>query len=155
MRRRRAEKRKIIADPIYNDELITKLVNRVMLDGQKSKAQKIVYEALEILKEKTGEDAVEAFHKAIENVKPLVEVRSRRIGGATYQVPFEVQERRSLSLALRWIVTSARTKQGRPMVDRLSQELLDAYNGVGAAVKRKDDVHKMADANKAFAHYRW
>jgi len=155
MRRRRAEKRKIIADPIYNDELITKLVNRVMLDGQKSKAQKIVYGALEILKEKTGEEAVEAFHKAIENVKPLVEVRSRRIGGATYQVPFEVPERRALSLALRWIVTSARSKQGRPMIDRLSQELLDAYNGVGAAVKRKDDVHKMADANKAFAHYRW
>jgi small subunit ribosomal protein S7 len=155
MRRRRAEKRKIIADPIYNDELITKLVNRVMLDGQKSKAQKIVYGALEVLKEKTGEEAVEAFHKAIENVKPLVEVRSRRIGGATYQVPFEVPERRALSLALRWIVTSARTKQGRPMIERLSQELLDAYNGVGAAVKRKDDVHKMADANKAFAHYRW
>ncbi|MGM0640171.1 MAG: 30S ribosomal protein S7 [Thermotogota bacterium] len=155
MRRRRAEKRKIIADPIYNDELITKLVNRVMLDGQKSKAQKIVYGALEVLKEKTGEEAVESFHKAIENVKPLVEVRSRRIGGATYQVPFEVAERRALSLALRWIVTSARTKQGRPMIDRLSQELIDAYNGVGAAVKRKDDVHKMADANKAFAHYRW
>ncbi|SRR6056297_848836 len=155
MRRRRAEKRKIIADPIYNDELITKLVNRVMLDGQKSKAQKIVYGALEVLKEKTGEDAVESFHKAIENVKPLVEVRSRRIGGATYQVPFEVAERRALSLALRWIVMSARAKQGRPMIDRLSQELIDAYNSVGAAVKRKDDVHKMADANKAFAHYRW
>ncbi|MDK2945446.1 30S ribosomal protein S7 [Geotoga petraea] len=155
MRRRRAEKRKIIADPIYNDELITKLVNRIMLDGQKSKAQKIVYGALEILQEKTGENAVEAFHKAIENVKPLVEVRSRRIGGATYQVPFEVPERRALSLSLRWIVTSARSKQGKSMIDRLSQELLDAYNGVGAAVKRKDDVHKMADANKAFAHYRW
>lgn len=155
MRRRRAEKRKIIADPIYNDELITKLVNRVMLDGQKSKAQKIVYSALEVLKEKTGEDAVEAFHKAVENVKPLVEVRSRRIGGATYQVPFEVPERRALSLALRWIVTSARSKQGKPMNERLSQELIDAYNGTGVAVKRKDDVHKMADANKAFAHYRW
>jgi small subunit ribosomal protein S7 len=155
MRRRRAEKRKIIADPIYNDELITKLINRIMVNGQKSKAQKIVYGALEVLKEKTGEEPVEAFHKAIENVKPLVEVRSRRIGGSTYQVPFEVPERRALSLSLRWIVISARSKQGRPMVERLSQELLDAYNGVGAAVKKKDDVHKMADANKAFAHYRW
>ncbi|MDN5343359.1 30S ribosomal protein S7 [Oceanotoga sp. DSM 15011] len=155
MRRRRAEKRAIAPDPVYNDILVSKLVNRIMVDGKKSKAQKIVYESLERLAEKTGEKPVDAFHKALGNVRPVVEVRSRRIGGATYQVPFEVPERKAISLALRWIVTAARSKQGKPMVDRLSQELLDAFNETGIAVKKRDDTHKMAEANKAFAHYRW
>ncbi|BBE30892.1 30S ribosomal protein S7 [Tepiditoga spiralis] len=155
MRRKRAEKRPIEADPVYGNVLVTKLVNKVMQDGKKSKAQEIVYKSLEILKEKTGEEAMDALNKAVNNVRPLIEVRSRRIGGSTYQVPFEVAEERAISLALRWIVASARSKSGKPMVERLSNELLDAHKGTGASVKRKDDLHKMADANKAFAHYRW
>jgi len=155
MRRKRAEKRPIEADPVYGNVLVTKLVNKVMQDGKKAKAQEIVYKSLEVLKEKTGEEAMDALNKAVNNVKPLIEVRSRRIGGSTYQVPFEVAEERAISLALRWIVASARSKSGKPMIERLSNELLDAHKGTGASVKRKDDLHKMADANKAFAHYRW
>lgn len=155
MRRRRAEKRVVAPDPVYGDYLISKLINRIMQDGKKSKAQKIVYGALEILQEKTGEKPIDAFHKAVNNVRPLLEVRSRRIGGSTYQIPFEVPENRGLSLALRWIVTSVRNKQGRKTVDKLAQELIDAYNETGTAVKKREDIHKMADANKAFAHYRW
>jgi len=155
MRRRRAEKRVVMPDPIFGDVLISKLINRIMIDGKKSKAQKIVYEALEILKEKTGVESLEAFHKAIDNVRPIIEVRSRRIGGSTYQIPFEVPEARGTSLALRWIVTSVRAKKGRTTVDKLSQELLDAYNATGASSKKREDIHKMAEANRAFAHYRW
>jgi len=155
MRRRRAPKRPVTPDPVYNDILVSKLVVRVMKDGKKTVAQSIVYGAFEIIKEKLEKDPLEVYHQAVQNVKPLIEVRPRRVGGATYQVPFEVPEERAISLALRWIVKAARDKSGRPMKERLAQELMDAYNGVGAAVKKRDDVHKMAEANKAFAHYRW
>ncbi|KLO22650.1 30S ribosomal protein S7 [Marinitoga sp. 1197] len=155
MRRRRAPKRPVTPDPIYNDVLVSKLVVRIMKDGKKTVAQSIVYGAFEIIKEKLEKDPLEVYHQALENVRPLIEVRPRRVGGATYQVPFEVPEERAISLALRWIVKAARSKSGRPMKEKLAQELIDAYNGVGAAVKKRDDVHKMAEANKAFAHYRW
>ena len=155
MRRRRAEKRVIPPDPIYGDVLVAKLINRVMWDGKKSIAQKIVYGAFDIIKEKLGQDPLEVFHKALDNVRPIVEVRPRRVGGATYQVPFEVPEHRAISLAIRWIVEAARNKKGIPMKERLARELIDAYNGTGTAVKKRDDVHRMAEANKAFAHYRW
>ncbi len=155
MRRRTAEKRNVVPDPVYGDILLSKFINRLMYDGKKSLAQKIVYSSLERLAEATKEDAIEAFHKAIDNVKPVVEVRSRRVGGSTYQVPFEVPEKRATSLAIRWIVTSAQSKKGRDMVSKLSQELIDAYNNTGPAVKKKEDVHRMAEANRAFAHFRW
>ncbi|MBM7559911.1 30S ribosomal protein S7 [Marinitoga litoralis] len=155
MRRRRAPKRPVAPDPIYNDVLVSKLVVRIMKDGKKTVAQSIVYGAFDIIKEKLEKDPLEVYHQAVENVRPLIEVRPRRVGGATYQVPFEVPEDRAISLALRWIVKAARDKSGRPMKERLAQELIDAYNGVGASVKKRDDVHKMAEANKAFAHYRW
>ncbi|WP_129409930.1 30S ribosomal protein S7 [Marinitoga lauensis] len=155
MRRRRAPKRPVTPDPIYNDTLVSKLVVRIMKDGKKTVAQSIVYGAFDIIKEKLEKDPLEVYHQAVENVRPLIEVRPRRVGGATYQVPFEVPEDRAISLALRWIVKAARDKSGRPMKEKLAQELIDAYNGVGAAVKKRDDVHKMAEANKAFAHYRW
>ncbi|SHE74186.1 SSU ribosomal protein S7P [Marinitoga hydrogenitolerans DSM 16785] len=155
MRRRRAPKRPVTPDPIYNDTLVSKLVVRIMKDGKKTVAQSIVYSAFDIIKEKLEKDPLEVYHQAVENVRPLIEVRPRRVGGATYQVPFEVPEDRAISLALRWIVKAARDKSGRPMKEKLAQELIDAYNGVGAAVKKRDDVHKMAEANKAFAHYRW
>ncbi|WGS65373.1 30S ribosomal protein S7 [Marinitoga aeolica] len=155
MRRRRASKRPVTPDPIYNDTLVSKLVVRIMKDGKKTVAQSIVYGAFDIIKEKLEKDPLEVYHQAVENVRPLIEVRPRRVGGATYQVPFEVPEDRAISLALRWIVKAARDKSGRPMKEKLAQELIDAYNGVGAAVKKRDDVHKMAEANKAFAHYRW
>ncbi|AKI97884.1 30S ribosomal protein S7 [Kosmotoga pacifica] len=155
MRRRRAVKREVAPDPVYNDVLVTKLINRIMVDGKKSKAEKIVYRAIEILSERTKQPPMEAFKKAINNVKPLLEVRPRRVGGATYQIPFEVPEHRALSLALRWIVTASRAKKGRPMSERLAMELIDAYNGTGAAVKKREDVHRMAEAGKAYAHFRW
>lgn len=155
MRRRRAPKRPVTPDPIYNDVLVSKLIVRIMKDGKKTVAQSIVYGAFDIIKEKLEKDPLEVYHQALQNVRPLIEVRPRRVGGATYQVPFEVPEDRAISLALRWIVKVARDKSGRPMKEKLAQELIDAYNGVGAAVKKRDDVHKMAEANKAFAHYRW
>ncbi|CEP77484.1 MAG: 30S ribosomal protein S7 [Defluviitoga tunisiensis] len=155
MRRRKAEKREVSPDPIYGDVLLAKFINRLMYDGKKSLAQNIVYSSLERLAQATKEEPLEAFHKAINNVRPLIEVRSRRVGGATYQVPFEVEENRATSLAIRWIITTAQSKKGKSMVDKLSQELIDAYNNTGAAVKKREDVHKMAEANKAFAHYRW
>lgn len=155
MRRRRAEVRKIAPDPVYNDVLVAKLINRVMWDGKKTVAQKIVYEAFEYIREKTGKDPLEVFHKAVDNVRPVLEVRPRRVGGATYQVPIEVQEPRKTSLALRWIVSAARAKKGRPMYLKLAEELIASYQGTGAAVKKKEDVHKMAEANRAFAHLRW
>lgn len=155
MRRRRAPKRPVTPDPVYNDVLVSKLIVRIMKDGKKTVAQSIVYGAFDIIKEKLEKDPLEVYHQALQNVRPLIEVRPRRVGGATYQVPFEVPEDRAISLALRWIVKVARDKSGRPMKEKLAQELIDAYNGVGAAVKKRDDVHKMAEANKAFAHYRW
>ncbi|UYP18071.1 30S ribosomal protein S7 [Rhodococcus sp. Z13] len=150
-----APKRPLVADPVYGSPLVTQLVNKVLLDGKKSTAERIVYQALEQAREKTGTDPVVTLKRALDNVKPALEVRSRRVGGATYQVPVEVRPGRSTTLALRWLVTFARQRREKTMVERLANELLDASNGLGAAVKRREDTHKMAEANKAFAHYRW
>ncbi len=147
--------REVLPDPVYNDVLVAKLINKVMRDGKKSKAEKIVYGAFEIIKEKLGKDPLEVFHKAVDNVKPLMEVRPRRVGGATYQVPMEVRERRQIHLALKWIVEAARARSERGMVKKLANELIDAYHEKGGAHKKREDVHRMAEANKAFAHYRW
>ncbi len=155
MRRRRAEVRKIDPDPMYNDLLVTKLVNTVMYDGKKSIAQKVVYGAFDMIREKSGKDPLEVFKKALDNIKPIVEVKPRRVGGATYQVPVEVNEPRKTSLGLRWLVTASRGKKGRPMKNRLAEELLSAFEGTGTAVKRREDTHRMAEANRAFAHFRW
>ncbi|MGI9206486.1 MAG: 30S ribosomal protein S7 [Rhodococcus sp. (in: high G+C Gram-positive bacteria)] len=150
-----APKRPLIADPVYGSPLVTQLVNKILMDGKKSTAERIVYQALEQAREKTGTDPVVTLKSALDNVKPALEVRSRRVGGATYQVPVEVRPGRSTTLALRWLVTFARQRREKTMVERLANELLDASNGLGAAVKRREDTHKMAEANKAFAHYRW
>ena len=155
MRRRRAQKREVLGDPIYNDKVVTKFINKMMLDGKKSVVEKIMYAALNKIEEKTNEKGIEVFQKALENVKPLVEVRSRRVGGATYQVPVEVRVERQQSLSIRWILESTRKRNERQMIDRLANELIDAANEKGSAFKKKEDVHKMAEANKAFAHYRW
>ncbi|KAF1074633.1 30S ribosomal protein S7 [Halodesulfovibrio sp. MK-HDV] len=148
-------KREILPDPVYGSRLAARFVNRLMLDGKKSTAEKIFYKALDVLAEKTSEDAIRAFEKAIENVKPHLEVKSRRVGGATYQVPVEVRPDRQVSLSIRWIITYARGRGEQGMVARLSGELLDAFNSRGGAVKKKEDTHRMAEANKAFAHFRW
>lgn len=150
-----ASPRKILPDPVYGDTLVSKLINKVMKDGKKSKAEKIVYGAFDIIKEKVGEDPLVVFHKAVENVKPIMEVRPRRVGGATYQVPMEVRTERQIHLVLKWIVDAARARSERGMVVKLANELIDAYNERGGAFKKKEDTHKMAEANKAFAHYRW
>jgi len=150
-----APKRPLINDPVYGSPLVTQLVNKILLDGKKSTAERIAYEALEQAREKTGTDPVVTLKRALDNVKPALEVRSRRVGGATYQVPVEVRPGRSTTLALRWLVTFSRQRREKTMVERLANELLDASNGLGAAVKRREDTHKMAEANKAFAHYRW
>jgi len=156
MRRRKAEKRERTADLQYNSKLVGELINMTMLAGKKSTAQKIVYNALEAVKKSTGtDDPLAVLNKAVDNVRPLLEVKSRRVGGATYQVPIEVKTTRGTTIALRWIRDFARTKKGKPMQEKLAQELTDAYKGTGSAVKKKDDTHKMAEANKAFAHYRW
>ena len=155
MRKRRAIKRDVLPDSIYNSKLVTKLVNTVMKDGKKGTAEAIVYEAFDIVKEKTGKDAMEIFNQALENVEPALEVKSRRVGGSNYQVPVEVSETRKKTLAFRWIVNYAKTRNGKGMAINLANELIDAANGVGGAVKRREDTHKMAEANKAFAHYRW
>lgn len=156
MRRRRAERRQLTPDVKYNSELVAALINVVMQRGKKSTAQSIVYGAFDIMSEKVqADDALEAFLQGLENVKPSLEVKSRRVGGANYQVPIEVAPQRSTAIALRWIVTFARGRKGKPMRDALAAELLDAFNNTGAAVKKKDDTHRMAAANKAFAHYRW
>ena len=155
MRKRRAIKRDVLPDSIYNSKLVTKLVNTVMLDGKKGTAEGIVYQAFDIIKEKTGKDAMEVFNQALENVEPALEVKSRRVGGSNYQVPVEVSETRKKTLAFRWIVNYAKTRNGKGMAINLANELIDASNGVGGAVKRREDTHKMAEANKAFAHYRW
>ncbi len=156
MRRRRAEKREINPDPKFNSQLIGKFTNMLMLDGKKEKAETIVYKALDILTEKSGNNnTVEVFSKAIDNVRPLLEVKSRRIGGATYQVPIEVKPKRGIFIAMMWIRNFARKKKGRPMDEKLAQELIDAYKKEGQAIKKREDTHKMAEANKAFSHYRW
>ena len=147
-------KREILPDPIYNSRLVARFVNRLMYDGKKGPAETIVYRALENLSEKSGEEALRAFEKALDNVKPHLEVKSRRVGGATYQVPMEVRPERQISLALRWLITYSRARGEKGMVSKLSAELLDAFNGRGGAVKKKEDTHRMAEANKAFAHYR-
>lgn len=156
MRRRRAEKRKILADPKYNSKLVTKFINIVILEGKRAIAERIVYGAFDKLQEKTGEtDVMKALQKAVDNARPRLEVKPRRIGGATYQVPVEVRAERGVSIALRWIRDFARTKKGRPMMDKLADELFSAYKNEGPAIKKRDDTHKMAEANKAFAHLRW
>ncbi len=155
MRKRRATKRDVLADPIYNSKVVTKLVNHIMKDGKKGTAQKIIYEAFDIVKEKTGEDAMVVFEKAMNNIKPALEVKSRRVGGANYQVPVEVKPDRAQALAFRWLAQYARLRNGHSMAENLANEIIDASNGSGASVKKKDDTHKMAEANKAFAHYRW
>jgi len=155
MRKHRAEKREIEPDPVYNDVVINRIINKFMLAGKKSLAESVVYEALEWLAEETDEDALSAVKSALDNVKPALEVRSRRVGGSNYQVPIEVDEGRKLSLALRWLVEATRNRNERRMTERLANELLDAYNNSGGAVRKKEEVHRMAEANRAFAHYRW
>lgn len=154
-RHKKSVNRPIMPDAKYNSPVVTKFVSRMMLDGKKQTCTKIVYEAMDKLKAKTNQDPLEVFTKALENVKPLVEVKSRRVGGATYQVPMEIRETRREALAMRWIIEAARNRSGHGMADTLAAELLDAYNNTGSAYKKREDVHKMAEANKAFAHYRW
>jgi small subunit ribosomal protein S7 len=150
-----APKRPLISDPVYGSPLVTQLVNKVLVEGKRSVAEKIVYQALEGCRDKTGTDPVVTLKRALDNVKPALEVKSRRVGGATYQVPVEVRPVRSTTLALRWLIAFSRQRREKTMVERLTNELLDASNGLGASVKRREDTHKMADSNKAFAHYRW
>ena len=150
-----APKRPLVNDPVYSSPLVTQLVNKILLDGKKSTAERIVYQALEQAREKTGTDPVITLKRALDNVKPALEVRSRRVGGATYQVPVEVRPRRSTTLSIRWIVDFARNRREKSMALCLANELMDAANGLGAAMKRRDDMQKMAESNKAFAHYRW
>ena len=155
MRKRRAVKRDVLPDPIYNSKVVTKLINQIMQDGKKGTAERILYEAFDIIKEKTGQEPMEVYNKALENVKPILEVKSRRVGGSNVQVPIEVNDDRSQALALRWIVNYAKLRNGKGMAINLANEIMDAANGVGGAVKKREDTHKMAEANKAFAHYRW
>ena len=150
-----APRRPLVADPVYQSPLVTQLVNKVLVDGKKSIAERIVYAAMEGCREKTGTDPVVTLKRALDNVKPALEVRSRRVGGATYQVPVEVRPVRQTALGLRWLVTYSKARREKTMIERLQNELLDASNGLGAAVKRREDIHKMAESNKAFAHYRW
>jgi len=155
MRKRRAEKRDVLPDPLYNSKLVTKLVNRLMKDGKKGVAQTILYDAFDIVKEKTGKEPTEVFKKAMENIKPALEVKSKRVGGANVQVPIEVKADRSQALGLRWLVQYARLRGGHSMAENLANEIIDASEGTGAAVKKREDTHRMAEANKAFANYRW
>ncbi len=149
------QKRDVLADPIYNSKVVTKLINNIMLDGKKGVAQNIVYGAFDIVAEKTGKDALEVFEEAMKNMMPELEVKARRIGGATYQVPIEVRPDRKQALALRWLTTFSRKRSERTQTERLANEIMDAANNTGAAAKRKEEMHRMADANKAFSHYRW
>ena len=155
MRKRQAPKREVLADPIYNSKIVTKLINRIMIGGKKGTAQKILYDAFKIVEKKTGRDAMEVFGEAYENIKPQLEIRSRRIGGGNYQVPVEVREERQQALTLRWLVQYAKSRSGKGMAENLADEIIDAANGTGGAVKKREDTHKMAEANKAYAHYRW
>ncbi|MBQ7037513.1 MAG: 30S ribosomal protein S7 [Clostridia bacterium] len=154
-RRGSIAKRDVLPDPLYNSKLVTRLINNVMYDGKKGVAQKIVYEAFDIIREKTEKEPLEVFEQAMENIMPLLEVKARRVGGATYQVPIEVRPDRRQTLGLRWLTTYSRTRSERTMKERLAGEILDAINGNGGAAKKRDDTHKMAEANKAFAHFRW
>jgi small subunit ribosomal protein S7 len=154
-RRREVPKRVIIPDPKYNEALVAKFINTLMFDGKRSTAERILYGALDIVQEKRGEDPIQTFKRAIENVQPVIEVKSRRVGGATYQVPVEISPRRRMALAMRWLRNYSRSRAGRSMTEKLAAELMDAAEGRGAAVKKREDTHKMAEANKAFAHYRW
>ncbi len=154
-RRHAAEKREVLPDPKFSDFVVTKFINCLMLDGKKSAAERIVYGAFDVIHEKTGNDPVKVFHEALDNVKPTIEVRSRRVGGATYQVPVEVRMDRRQALAIRWLIDLSRNRSENTMRERLSGELLDAANNRGAAVKKREDTHRMAEANKAFSHYRW
>lgn len=154
-RRSGVPKRDVLPDPMYGSKVITKLVNQVMLDGKKGTAQAIVYDAFDIMKEKLNLEPMDIFNQALENVKPLLEVKARRVGGSTYQVPMEIRPERRQTLAIRWIVMFARKRSEKTMKEKLAGELMDAYNNAGAAVKRKEEMHRMAEANKAFAHYRW
>jgi small subunit ribosomal protein S7 len=154
-RRGAIPKREVRPDPIHQDRLVTQLVNKIMQDGKKTLSERIVYQALENLTERSGMEPVAGLKKAIDNVRPMLEVKSRRVGGATYQVPVEVPARRGTALAIRWMVDVARDRKGKGMADKLSSELLDALQGTGAAVKKREDMHRMAEANRAFAHYRW
>ncbi len=155
MRKKRAVRRDVLPDPIYKSKVVTKLINRIMLDGKKGVAEKILYEAFDKVKTKTGEEPVSVFEKALENIRPQLEVKSKRVGGSNYQVPVEVSETRSQTLGLRWLVNYARLRGGHTMADNLADEIIDASNGTGNAVKKREDTHRMAEANKAFAHYRW
>jgi small subunit ribosomal protein S7 len=155
MRKRRAVKRDVLPDPIYKSKVVTKLINQIMQDGKKGTAQRILYDAFDMVAEKTGEDAMTVFEKAMNNIKPALEVKSRRVGGANYQVPVEVKPARAQALAFRWLINYARLRNGHSMAENLANEIIDASNGVGASVKKREDTHKMAEANKAFAHYRW
>ena len=155
MRKRRAEKRDVLPDSIYHSKVVTKLINQIMQDGKKSTAQKILYEAFDIVAEKTGRPAIEVYEEALKNITPALEVKSRRVGGANYQVPIEVSDDRGQALALRWLVNYAKNRNGKGMAVNLANEIIDAANNTGGAVKKREDTHKMAEANKAFAHYRW
>ena len=148
-------KRDVLPDPVYNDKVVTRLINNIMLDGKKGTAQKIVYGAFEIIQEKTGKEPVEVFRAAMDNIMPVLEVKARRVGGATYQVPMEVRPERRQTLGLRWLTTYSRARSERTMAESLAGEIMDATNNLGSAVKKREDTHKMAEANKAFAHYRW
>ena len=148
-------KRDVLPDPVYNDKVVTRLINNIMLDGKKGTAQKIVYGAFEIIGEKTGKEPVEVFREAMDNIMPVVEVKARRVGGATYQVPMEVRPERRQTLGLRWLTLYSRARSEKTMAERLAAEIIDATNNLGSAVKKREDTHKMAEANKAFAHYRW
>ena len=154
-RRGSIAKRDVLPDPLYNSKLVTRLINNIMVDGKRGVAQKIVYSAFDIIREKTGKDPLEVFEQALENIMPLLEVKARRVGGATYQVPIEVRPDRRQTRGLRWLTTYSRTRSERTMRERLAGEILDAINGNGNAAKKREDTHKMAEANKAFAHYRW
>ena len=155
MRKRRATKRDVFPDALYKSKVVTKLINQIMQDGKKGTAQRIVYDAFDMIKEKTGEEAMVVFEKAMANIKPALEVKSRRVGGANYQVPVEVKADRAQALAFRWLAQYARLRNGHSMAENLANEIIDASNGGGASVKKREDTHKMAEANKAFAHYRW
>lgn len=154
-RRGAAPRRELIADPVYNDKLVSQIVNKVLLDGKKSVSESVVYGAMDIIKNKTGKPALAVLKKAIDNIRPQLEVKPRRVGGATYQVPIEVSNRRATTLAVRWLVGYARDRREKTMAERLAAELMEASDNLGASIKKKEDLHKMAEANKAFAHYRW
>ena len=155
MRKRRAVKRDVLPDALYKSKVVTKLINQIMLDGKKGTAQRIVYDAFDMIKEKTGEEAMEVFERAMKNIKPALEVKSRRVGGANYQVPVEVKADRAQALAFRWLAQYARLRNGHTMAEKLANEIIDAMNSTGGSFKKKEEMHRMAEANKAFAHYKW